>query len=384
MEHADSADLLSLGQHCCAPDCQQNDFLPFKCDCCHQIFCLEHRTYQKHACTQSGSKETSTIVCPVCAKAVKLSAADDPNVVFERHTRSDCDPSNYAKVHQRPRCPAHGCREKLGAINTYTCKECGKQVCLKHRFAEDHQCPGRSGRSQVHHLQQTYLRHSCSVPEVLCQPLSLLLCSCIMHVLTLHAACKTMHQHMTTTYSVCVICAAAMANKATARSNPITQAMRSLWGSKPDVSSKKPQAGAHNQKPAVSKAQHAQRAQHAQQDILRGAAVSSRSAAPIANASRSASAQQQRPAAEQQQRPASAGAQPSQPMIRQNRQGQAAMIGRYTVRPCSSILAAHEQVCMNPDCTAISACLSIAVCHGAGCASLICRPTRLVSAAMPT
>lgn len=148
MDRSESADLLSVGQHCSFPDCQQNDFLPFKCDCCNRVFCLEHRTYQKHACLKSGSRETNTIVCPICAKAIKLSAADDPNTVFERHTRQGCDPSNYAKVHQRPRCPAQGCREKLGAINTYTCKECGKQVCLKHRFAQDHQCPGRSGEQR--------------------------------------------------------------------------------------------------------------------------------------------------------------------------------------------------------------------------------------------
>lgn len=152
MEHTSSADLLSLGQNCSCPDCKQIDFLPFKCDCCGRVFCLEHRTYQAHACSAAGSRETSTIVCPICAKAVKLSAADDPNVVFQRHTQRDCDPNNYAKVHERPRCPAQGCREKLGAVNTYTCKECGIQVCLKHRFTESHQCAGRSGMT---HVRQT-------------------------------------------------------------------------------------------------------------------------------------------------------------------------------------------------------------------------------------
>ncbi|DBB10635.1 TPA: hypothetical protein ACH3X3_007144 [Trebouxia sp. C0006] len=144
MDHAGSADMLALGSHCSVPDCQQIDFLPFTCDCCGEVFCLQHRTYQSHSCSKAGSRETGTIVCPICAKAVKLTASDDPNAVFERHSRQDCDPANYAKVHQRPKCPAKGCREKLGAINTYTCKECGAQVCLKHRFPEAHQCPGKS------------------------------------------------------------------------------------------------------------------------------------------------------------------------------------------------------------------------------------------------
>ena len=56
-----------------------------------------------------------------------------------------CDPANYAKVHKRPRCPAAGCRDKLTTINRYRCKTCGATVCLRHRFASDHQCPGRPG-----------------------------------------------------------------------------------------------------------------------------------------------------------------------------------------------------------------------------------------------
>ena len=149
MEQQGSADLLALGAHCSVPECQQIDFLPFKCDCCAEIFCLQHRTYQAHACQKAGSRDTSTIVCPICAKAVKLTSDDDPNAVFERHTQTDCDPNNYAKVHQRPKCPASGCKEKLGAINTYTCKECGTQVCMKHRFPESHQCKGKQAKPQA-------------------------------------------------------------------------------------------------------------------------------------------------------------------------------------------------------------------------------------------
>lgn len=54
-----------------------------------------------------------------------------------------CDPQNYAKVHKKPRCPCPGCREKLTSINTYRCKVCGLEVCLKHRFPSDHTCSGR-------------------------------------------------------------------------------------------------------------------------------------------------------------------------------------------------------------------------------------------------
>lgn len=104
-----------------------------------------------------------------------------------RHTRSECDPSNYDKVHRKPRCTAPGCREKLTSTNSYTCRDCGvtvrclaaasalavaastvpeqasavvasmmyllphhprrccrAQVCLRHRLPADHKCPGKA------------------------------------------------------------------------------------------------------------------------------------------------------------------------------------------------------------------------------------------------
>lgn len=45
-----------------------------------------------------------------------------------RHTRGECDPANYDRVHRKPRCPAPGCREKLVSTNSYTCRECGVTV----------------------------------------------------------------------------------------------------------------------------------------------------------------------------------------------------------------------------------------------------------------
>ena len=58
---------------------------------------------------------------------------------------TDCDPANYAKVHRKPRCPVPGCKEKMTAANTYRCKDCRVDVCLKHRFAKDHRCKGKPG-----------------------------------------------------------------------------------------------------------------------------------------------------------------------------------------------------------------------------------------------
>ena len=63
-----------------------------------------------------------------------------PSHALTRHAYSDCDPSNYQKVHAKKRCPVPGCREKLTAVSSFTCKDCATVVCLKHRLGSDHAC----------------------------------------------------------------------------------------------------------------------------------------------------------------------------------------------------------------------------------------------------
>ena len=123
----------------------QTDFLPFTCDKCNSTFCLDHRTYGTHSCPKADHGESTTIACPLCAKAIAVPWQADPNAVFEQHTASDCDPSHWAKVHAKRRCPVPGCKEKLVASNTYECRDCGTTVCLKHRFSTDHACKERKG-----------------------------------------------------------------------------------------------------------------------------------------------------------------------------------------------------------------------------------------------
>ena len=35
------------------------DFLPFKCDACAQVFCLDHRSHTAHSCTNAGFNDVS-------------------------------------------------------------------------------------------------------------------------------------------------------------------------------------------------------------------------------------------------------------------------------------------------------------------------------------
>lgn len=144
MANSQASDLMSIGTHCAFAGCGQLDFLPFKCDACQRTYCLEHRSYRAHSCPQASGKDTQVIVCPLCAKSIRVPSNDDEAVAeaFARHSATDCDPSNYQRVHNKKKCPVPGCKTKLTEANTYKCKKCGISVCMTHRFEKDHQCTG--------------------------------------------------------------------------------------------------------------------------------------------------------------------------------------------------------------------------------------------------
>ncbi|TKY62610.1 Zinc finger AN1 and C2H2 domain-containing stress-associated protein 16 [Spatholobus suberectus] len=132
----------NLGKHCSVSDCKQLDFLPFTCDRCNQVYCSEHRGYIKHKCTKANKLDVTVVICPLCAKGVRLIPDQDPNITWDNHVNADCDPSNYAKATKKKKCPAPGCREVLVFSNTIKCRDCLKDHCLKHRFGHDHKCSG--------------------------------------------------------------------------------------------------------------------------------------------------------------------------------------------------------------------------------------------------
>ncbi|KAJ7972221.1 Zinc finger AN1 and C2H2 domain-containing stress-associated protein [Quillaja saponaria] len=131
-----------LGKHCTVEDCKQIDFLPFTCDRCNQVFCLEHRSYIKHHCSKADRKDVTVVICPLCAKGVRLNPDEDPNISWENHVNTECDPSNYEKVTKKKKCPVPGCRDLLTFSNKIKCRDCMVDHCLKHRFGPDHKCPG--------------------------------------------------------------------------------------------------------------------------------------------------------------------------------------------------------------------------------------------------
>lgn len=132
----------NLGKHCSVDDCKQIDFLPFTCDRCDQVYCLQHRSYKQHRCPHGDNQGVTVVICPLCAKGVRLKPDEDPNITWESHVNTICDPKNYEKVTKKRKCPVVGCKEILVFSNTVKCKDCSTDHCLKHRFGPDHKCPG--------------------------------------------------------------------------------------------------------------------------------------------------------------------------------------------------------------------------------------------------
>ncbi|CAK9148698.1 unnamed protein product [Ilex paraguariensis] len=137
-----------LGMHCQHPECNQLDFLPFNCDACRRVFCVEHRSYKSHECPKSDYNSRKVLVCEICSMSIETTGHDreDEKLMLEKHENSgDCDP----KKKKKPTCPVRRCREILTFSNTCTCKVCQIKVCLKHRFPADHPCGKNISSSSV-------------------------------------------------------------------------------------------------------------------------------------------------------------------------------------------------------------------------------------------
>ncbi|XP_073155131.1 zinc finger AN1 domain-containing stress-associated protein 12 [Henckelia pumila] len=128
-----------LGSHCQHADCHQLDFLPFSCQACHKVFCLEHRSYVSHDCPNSDCGSRKVVVCEICSHAIETTghSEEEEKKILEKHEAlGECDP----KKKKKPMCPVRRCREVLTFSNTSSCRICHIKVCLRHRFPTDHNC----------------------------------------------------------------------------------------------------------------------------------------------------------------------------------------------------------------------------------------------------
>ncbi|XP_051910920.1 AN1-type zinc finger protein 1 [Hippocampus zosterae] len=95
---------LDIGKHCQIDSCHQQDFLPFVCDSCDGVYCLEHRSREAHSCSQE----------PVRRNPQPMGGTTSHLCSFE-----DCKG-----------------KELLPVI----CPQCEKCFCLVHRHQDDHKC----------------------------------------------------------------------------------------------------------------------------------------------------------------------------------------------------------------------------------------------------
>ncbi|XP_031440141.1 AN1-type zinc finger protein 1 [Clupea harengus] len=97
---------LDIGKHCKIKDCNRQDFLPFTCDACSGVFCLEHRSRESHSCPQEQEQvQREPIVSGVCTS--------------------------------HP-CTFQECKGK--ELLPVICRCCEKHFCLAHRHPDDHKC----------------------------------------------------------------------------------------------------------------------------------------------------------------------------------------------------------------------------------------------------
>ncbi|KAM6215344.1 AN1-type zinc finger protein 1 isoform 2-T2 [Rhynchocyon petersi] len=95
---------LDIGKHCQVEHCRQRDFLPFVCDDCSGIFCLEHRSKESHDCSEV-------------------------NIINERQKTDN---------HTSYPCSFKDCTGK--ELVPVICPFCEKNFCLRHRHQSDHEC----------------------------------------------------------------------------------------------------------------------------------------------------------------------------------------------------------------------------------------------------
>ncbi|XP_026148127.1 AN1-type zinc finger protein 1 [Mastacembelus armatus] len=95
---------LDIGKHCQVKSCSLKDFLPFVCDSCSGVFCLEHRSREAHSCTEEPVK---------------------------REVQTVGSTASYP-------CSFEDCKGK--ELLPVICPQCEKHFCLMHRHQDDHKC----------------------------------------------------------------------------------------------------------------------------------------------------------------------------------------------------------------------------------------------------
>ncbi|ORY05809.1 hypothetical protein BCR34DRAFT_590786 [Clohesyomyces aquaticus] len=105
-------DVDAIGAHCQMAYCHVLDFLPFKCNACEGVYCLDHRTEAAHTCSKAADKR-------------RPRSPNGPSPVFDERQCADPACKTLISVH---------------LTTGVRCTTCNRSYCLKHRMGEDHNC----------------------------------------------------------------------------------------------------------------------------------------------------------------------------------------------------------------------------------------------------
>ena len=146
--------MLFIGQRCSHDACNLVDFLPLKCQYCHQPFCGSHFSLSTHTCPNRPPEYTLNRVaplCPLCSTPISALPGEDPNIPMERHIGSECRGKEEKKDELRRKrekgevCWKKGCGKVLFA--KIRCEACKHDFCAPHRYPNQHVCPSLSSSS---------------------------------------------------------------------------------------------------------------------------------------------------------------------------------------------------------------------------------------------
>lgn len=130
----------NVGLHCEYENCNQKDFLPFKCSKCYMNLCFIHRSEFAHNCVNKNINDMTSLDCPVCKKSFKLTKSEDPNDAWDRHFSTECSQQPEKGKLSTIRCASPICKTVLGPSNRFQCPQCKTFVCLSCRTPDAHKC----------------------------------------------------------------------------------------------------------------------------------------------------------------------------------------------------------------------------------------------------
>ncbi|CAM9380624.1 unnamed protein product [Sphacelaria rigidula] len=129
-----------LGKHCSAEGCNQQDFLPFTCNGCGNVHCLQHRTHAAHDCANANFDDKRVLECSLCGKILKSQSGMPRDVTVKLHVASGCVAEVRKARSNKQKCSVPGCRGS--EFVKVSCKSCSKNFCFRHRHEDDHKCEG--------------------------------------------------------------------------------------------------------------------------------------------------------------------------------------------------------------------------------------------------